>query len=199
MLTKVSYVLDYEKIILDKMENGVSEEKAVSDLGKVSQIAKDILNFYPESDRGIRKANQRYFSRMYILIDAIVLIISYLLAYSFWLQSDYVRMSSGMLPFSTYTVALLYILPCYLMVYYLFKLYTVKCIQNKFREILNVFSANITGLIIFLLLLYISRQLFFSRIMIFMFGSINTMLLIVIRNVVFYSFNYLSKKRLLWK
>lgn len=189
------YLNDYEEIILDKMENGISEEKAVSDLGNVSQIAKDILDSYAESDRGIRKDNLKYFNRMYILIDAIVLIVSYLLAYSFWLQSDYVRMSSGMLPLSTYMVALLYILPCYLIVYYLFELYTVKCVQRKFREILNVVRANITGLVIFLLLLYISGQFFFSRIMIVMFGSINIMLLIVIRNVFLIRKGYYGNKR----
>lgn len=44
---------DYEEIILDKMENGMTEEKAVSDLGSVKQLAKDILNSYVGLDGGI--------------------------------------------------------------------------------------------------------------------------------------------------
>ncbi len=41
---------NYDEVILDKMENGITEEKAVSELGNVKLPAKDVLNSYIDSE-----------------------------------------------------------------------------------------------------------------------------------------------------
>lgn len=186
---------DYEEIILDKMENGMTEEQAVSDLGSVKQSAKDILNSYVELDRGMIKDIKKYFNRMYLVFDGIVLVISYLLAllaYYTFFKDNFLGVDFRV---SLYISALLYILPCYLILYYVFKLYTVKCVKEKHREALNIFGANVAGLVLLTSILYFSGQIFFSRMMLSMFVFINTILGIITRNFIFSPYSLLNNMK----
>ena len=62
--------------------------------------------------------------------------------------------------------ALLYIVPGYLMLYYLFQLYTPKRVRGRRLEAWNILQANTIGLMVFTFVLYIIEQANFSRKMI---------------------------------
>lgn len=176
------YLDNYEEIILDKMENGISEETAVSDLGNVKQIASDILVSYVDMN-GI-KNNIKYFNKMYMVFDAILIAISYILAYYLRFKSGiFSIIGTGGLSFHMYMSALIYVIPGYLILYYLFKLYTVKGVQKKIKEAGNILLANAAGLVIFSLLLVIFNLFYFSRMMIVMFFCINVILEIFMRTI----------------
>jgi uncharacterized membrane protein len=176
------YLDNYEEIILDKVENGISEETAVSDLGNVKQISGDILVSYVDMD-GIRN-NIKYFNKMYVVFDAILIAVSYILAYCLRFESGiYSIIGIGGLPFHEYMSALIYVIPGYLILYYLFKLYTVKGVQKKIKEAGNILLANAAGLVIFSLLLVILNLFYFSRMMIVMFFCINVILEIFMRTI----------------
>ncbi len=175
---------NYEEIILDKMENGVTEDNAVVELGNVKKLAKDILNSYVESDEYGRK----YFNRAYMGFDAIVLAVSYITAYYLCFMSDLFKIGSSLLPVSVYIFSLFYVIPLYLFLYHIFKLYTIKCVQKFLREAWNILLVNVIGLMVFSLILFLTDQIFFSRSMMAIFAIINTFLEIVIRTAVFYRF-----------
>ena len=59
---------------------------------------------------------------------------------------------------SWYMGALLYIVPGYLMLYYLFQLYTPKRVRGRRLEAWNILQANTIGLMVFTFVLYIIEQ-----------------------------------------
>lgn len=189
------HINNYEEILLDKMESGMTEEDAVIDLGNVKQIAKEILNSYVELDEMEINVNQSYFNKIYMLFDGIVLVISYVFAYYLCFKSAFFNIDSEPLSFMVYMSALIYIIPCYLILCYLFKLYTVRCTKEKFCEVRNIFFANVIGLIIFTFILYLTKQFNFSRIMVSTFVCVNIILEILSRNFIFYHFGNFYKTK----
>ncbi|MCC8029296.1 MAG: undecaprenyl-phosphate glucose phosphotransferase [Lachnospiraceae bacterium] len=129
------------------------------------------------------KDNQRILNRCHLLLDAMVVIFSY---YASW----YIRFESGWMdaepgiPFrDEYLLALLFIVPLYLLLYYLFQLYTPKRVQGRRLEASRVIQANIIGLLIFILALYLIKLNDFSRKMMFIFFFICIFLEILYRNI----------------
>lgn len=177
------YIDDYEEVILDKMENGITEEEAVSNLGDVKQLAKDILNSYAEQDGKTISNNKNYFNGMYMFYDGIVLTVSYLLAYYLCFKGI-IGQNLISLSFSIYISALIYVIPVFLIIYYSFKLYTLKCTRDKITEIRNIILANVVGLFTFTFLLYLFRQFLFSRMMVAVFVCINVVLEIITRKFI---------------
>lgn len=186
---RIKCLNNYEEIILDKMENGITEENAVSDLGNVKQIAKDILNSYVESDGKMISSNHKYFNKIYIVFDTVVLAGSYISVYYLYFKSGFFETGTWSFPFSEYMSFLLFIIPCYLILYHIFKLYTIKYVQEKYREAWNIFLANVIGVSLISLVMYLNGQIHFSRIMIVIFFCINTILEIIARNVIINCFD----------
>ncbi len=129
------------------------------------------------------KDNQTYFNRLHVILDALITAISYITAW-------YLRIvvfqdaSKGVLPMETYFAALYFIVPGYLALYWMMNLYRSKRFSSPWREVVDVFRANIVGLILFIVALYVINQPDFSRSMIFIFFGINTALMIAMRQAV---------------
>ena len=128
------------------------------------------------------KDNQTYFNRLHVLIDAIVIVLSYVCAWA--IQFHVLRGERGMLPVETYMSALVFVLPVFLLLYYAFNLYTPKRVQGRRLEASNVFVANVMGMLIFILGLYLIKEDDFSRRMIFLFIGLNIFLTLVERNII---------------
>ena len=128
------------------------------------------------------KDNQTYFNRLHVLIDAIVIVLSYVCAWA--IQFHVLRGEKGMLPVETYMSALVFVLPVFLLLYYAFNLYTPKRVQGRRLEASNVFVANVMGMLIFILGLYLIKEDDFSRRMIFLFIGLNIFLTLVERNII---------------
>lgn len=133
------------------------------------------------------KDHQRELNKLQVVLDAIVIIAAYGLS---WLlmQMGLVPSRGDTLEARYYLLALVVIVPSYLLLYGIFHLYTPKRVQGRRLEFANICKANGIGLLIFTLVLYLlGRDMFwqhFSRPMVLYFFVINIILETVERNAI---------------
>ena len=132
------------------------------------------------------KDNQKFFNRLHVVIDACVIAVSYSLSWLLKFKSGIMDVEGDILVPSVYFTALIYLIPVYLLLYYAFNLYTSKRVQGRRLEAGNIIKANTVGVLSFILVLYIIKQIDFSRQMLFIFYVINVFLEILIRNIIRY-------------
>ena len=125
---------------------------------------------------------------MHVLIDALVLALSYVLSWYCYVRLGVMNNhpERGILPPATYMMALLYIVPGYLLLYYAFNLYASKRFQGRRLEFANILKANTVGFLVWLASLYMVRQVHFSRGMLCIFFVLNVTLETIIRNLIHY-------------
>ena len=77
------------------------------------------------------KENQKHFNRLHVVIDALVILVSYLLALAIKFRIlSMVQENIGVLPMRIYLGAMILAVPVYLVLYSVFNLYT----PNESRE-----------------------------------------------------------------
>lgn len=130
------------------------------------------------------KDNQKMLNRLHVVIDGIVIIFSYIAAWYLRFRSGIFELDPWFLSLQEYVRALLIVVPGYLILYYIFQLYTPKRIQGRRLEAWHVVQANTIGLMAFILFLYLSKQSDFSRTMIFIFFVINVCVEVIVRNII---------------
>ena len=81
------------------------------------------------------KNNQQHFNRLHVVLDAIVVMLSYVIAWWIKFSSGIVNPEIGVLSFNFYMKALILIVPLYLLLYYAFNLYTPKRVQGRRFEL----------------------------------------------------------------
>ena len=125
------------------------------------------------------KGNQKYFNRLHVLLDALIIAASYGLSWVIKFYDDSVTMMNHM-----YIIGLLCIIPMYLILYAVFNVYSPKRVQTMKEEIGNIVKSNTMGLVIFIMALYMLHQPHFSRQMMFIFYVINNAAEIIFRNCI---------------
>lgn len=135
------------------------------------------------------KDNQKYFNRLHVVLDALVIAVSYLLAWWLYFESRFADKSIGKLEMGVYFSALYFLVPGYLILYYWFRMYTPKRVQRTEDEILNVFKANVVGYILVLAVLFMANSVnedmqHFSRGMLTVFAVINTCATLLMRALI---------------
>ena len=127
-----------------------------------------------------------------MVLDAFVIIIAYFIAWmiKFLFMDD----SVGALPFRIYAVAILPIVPVYLLLYYLFSLYTPKRMQGRRLEMWNIIKANTVGIALILGALYLIKMMHFSRELLAIFYFVNILLETGLRNLIRYFLRSMRKK-----
>ncbi|MGF7002031.1 Undecaprenyl-phosphate glucose phosphotransferase [Lachnospiraceae bacterium PFB1-21] len=130
------------------------------------------------------KDNEKLINRLRFIIDALAIIFSYI-------ASWYVKFKSGIFAdelwyysLKQYCIALIYIVPGYLILYYIFQLYASKRLVGRREEAWHIIQANIIGLMAFILILYLLRENDYSRTMIFIFFCINVYTTVITRNII---------------
>lgn len=127
------------------------------------------------------KDNQKYLNRLHVVVDALVMVVSYIVAW--WLRIVvFQQPGEGTLEPEIYFSALLGILPVYLALYSALNLYKSKRYSSAKREFFDIVRANLIGLLIFFVALYIINEPDFSRAVVFIFCIINVVLTILVRN-----------------
>lgn len=128
------------------------------------------------------KDNQKTLNRLHILLDAIIIVVSFLIAYylrfySFLTYSSIFRVERGTFyPLSVYVQSLYFIVPLYLIIYNQAKLYTPKRGKKKWTEFFHITYSNIFGLAFYFFYLYMLEEIHISRIFLGMFTAINIIL-----------------------
>lgn len=120
--------------------------------------------------------NQKVLNRIHVLLDAMLVAGSYILAWyiKFVLLKSEDDALIGHHSMETYFSLLYYIIPGYLVIYYLCDLYISKRYSSIEREVFNVFKANVLGLGVVIVIMYIGHLQDFSRAMMFYFFLLST-------------------------
>ena len=129
---------------------------------------------------------------MQVLIDAVLLVASYLLAWNLRFRTSIFHSTVRTLPLRYYIIALLLIVPLYILLYYAFQLYDVSLIQGRRHELSNILKANVVGMLFIILILYLIKQQHFARNMLVLFFVLNVLLDGLARNTVHI---YMRRKR----
>ena len=132
------------------------------------------------------KDNQKYFNRLHLLVDAVVVAISYLLAWYIKFATVFADTvpGQGALDMKTYFSALYFLVPGYVLLYYIFNMYTPKRATRRKYEILAIVQANTVGVVLMIAALYMIKELNFSRAMLGVFYVLNIVLTILCRTMI---------------
>lgn len=118
--------------------------------------------------------NQKYINRLLALVDAAITAFSYWLAWYLKFRSVLFSGDSvESIPFTTYMTALLFAVPIMAVLYMACGQYTTNRMKGRRSEVGNIITANIIGYLIFILALFMIRQMDWSRTMIFIFFALN--------------------------
>lgn len=140
--------------------------------------------------------HQKYFNKLLVLLDAMVIAAAYWFSWFLWL-SGYVKENDpgiGILSVETYFAALAAIVPGYLILYNTFDLYSSKRTAKTIYEIFNIIKANTVGLLAVMVVLYAINIPDFSRGMVGVFYGINIVAESLMRKSVRYGLRRMRKK-----
>lgn len=132
------------------------------------------------------KDNQKYFNRLHLVVDAIVVGLSYSLAWYFKFATSFNENDPtvGVLDKSTYFEVLYFLIPLYVVLYYMFGTYAPKRATRFRYEISGILKANTVGIVVFMMFLYMIEQYHISRVMIGAFYVINIVLTAIVRALI---------------
>ena len=124
------------------------------------------------------KNNQQMLNRLHLVLDVLVLALAYALAWGILvIRTSLLTPERGLLPAQYYFLALVVIIPLYLILYTCFHLYEPKRIQSRRFEFANICKANLFGLMILAVIYFLFRKnpylQEFSTRMVFYFFAIN--------------------------
>jgi Undecaprenyl-phosphate glucose phosphotransferase len=142
------------------------------------------------------KDNQKYFNRLHLLIDALIVACSYMLAWYLKFESIFAskKQGVGVLEMETYFYALYFIVPGYVILYYFFNMYTSKRTARRKYEVYGIVKANTVGALLFTVVLYVINEPNFSRSMIVIFYGLNTTFSILSRQILRNLLQYFRRK-----
>ena len=132
------------------------------------------------------KDNQKFLNRLHLVIDAVVVIISYVLAWYLKFATGFAETdpSVGVLDMETYFNALWILVPLYIIIYYAFNMYAPKRATRRRYELFGIFKANTVGIIVFMMILFLVEQYDVSRSMLAVFYFINLILTSLVRTFI---------------
>lgn len=142
------------------------------------------------------KQNQKLINKAVVFIDAVVINISFLLAWYIRIHSGFMELEGGSLTFKEFLIPVLIMLPIYIVLYNFKKLYSTERTVFLSKEIINIFIANLFGIVIFSGLLFINKTIDYSRSLLIIFFIICTIFISLERVIIRISMRIARKKGL---
>ena len=136
------------------------------------------------------KDNQKTFNRLYIVLDAMLIIGAYFLAYPlrFHVLTAFkpfaLQEGERFLAFTIYARKIMFLLPGYLVIYGLSGLYKPRRGHSRIRVIGNLIEANLLGIFYFAFLIFIQKEHDISRWFYLIFGALNLTFGLALRYVI---------------
>lgn len=132
------------------------------------------------------KDNQKMLNKFHVILDALLIVISYVLAYflRFNLLTNFNIFNLGDAKYyniAGYAKFLVFLLPGYLIIYAICNLYNPKRSRSHRVQIWDVVQANILGILYFSTLLYITKEAHVSRRFMGSFVLVNISMAIIFR------------------
>ncbi len=123
------------------------------------------------------KDRMKMLKSFHALMDASIIIISYLVAYYVRFYTPlFGEVSGNFYPLGSYAGLLLYLVPIYLLTYFSFRLYTPEPEEYRWHPVVKLVPANVVGIILFFALLYFQKEHNISRRFLLLFLIINIVL-----------------------
>lgn len=113
--------------------------------------------------------HRRYYNYLMTILDALILIGAYVLAWYLRFKSPFFPAPAWSLTRYIYMREMAVIVPAFLVFYYLFHVYSQQKIQRKRTIFIHLFQANAVAVMAEILFLYLRKENNFSRTMLFMF------------------------------
>jgi len=132
------------------------------------------------------KDNQKLLNYLHLVIDGLVVVISYMLSWYIKFATSFSENdpSVGTLDAKVYFGVLLFLVPLYVILYYMFNMYAPKRAMMRRYEIFGIFKANTVGIVLFMMILYLVEQYNLSRSMIAIFYVTNLILTTLVRTLI---------------
>ncbi len=140
------------------------------------------------------KDNQKLFNRLHVLLDALAVAGSYMLAWYLKFEGPFSEEGIGVLPMSFYFSALYFIVPGFICLYYSYKLYTPKRSQTLEKEILDIIKVNLTGVAGIMICIFTLKIEDFSRGLVGIFFVLNIVITLAFRIILRTSLRYARKR-----
>jgi Undecaprenyl-phosphate glucose phosphotransferase len=143
--------------------------------------------------------NQKILNRVHVIVDGILLALSYIFAYylRFYSPLRYFLLfdeKARFYPLAKYSEILIFLIPGYLIIYYACNLYTSKRIQSLRLGLWNIVKANFFGMFYFTFILYVTNETHISRFLILVFFITNIVFDTIFRAFLSYSLRTARKK-----
>ena len=138
------------------------------------------------------RENQKYFNGLQIFLDLAILILSYILAYEirFELLKDGIPTFTLLQSLGTICLSI----PIYFILYSWFDLYSSKRTKSFSNEALVIICTNIVANLLFIVALYLLKEMHFSRKTLLFFVIINSTLTILYRGFIRFILRKYRKK-----
>lgn len=128
------------------------------------------------------KQNQRFLNAILIAVDAMVLILAFIVAWVLRFKTTLFGPLGGFLSFEKYLLMVIFILPVYLLSYYFLGLYKPFRDQSSIiPEASQIVKANIVVFALSIATLFVIDQPDYSRILLFVFAVLSTLFAIIER------------------
>lgn len=123
------------------------------------------------------KDNQMLFNRLLVVLDGIITGLALVLAYLLKFHLIGTTKDVGYLPLGEYLFLLPFMIPAYILLYFRFDVYASKRTVRRKNEIFAILQANILGLAILLIILYVViHEMLYSRSVIGYFFILNVLI-----------------------
>lgn len=123
--------------------------------------------------RKLSKESERTLGRLQMLISILLITVSYLAAWWFRFRGPFSASAVRARSFEQYMLALVFIIPVYLLIYHAFRLFEPIRMQGRRLILTNVIKANTLGLLVIMFALYMINESYFSRLIFYMFYAVN--------------------------
>lgn len=130
------------------------------------------------------KENEKVVNKLIMLIDILALFCAFFITWYIRMHSGIMELSGGHLTFKEFFIPFLIMVPIYIIIYNFKRLYNSERVIFISNELWNIVIANIIAILIFLGILFLTKEIDYSRSFIVIFFIITTMLTSIERIIV---------------
>lgn len=127
------------------------------------------------------KENQKFLNQVAVILDMLCIPIALVVAWIIRFKSGWIHVDEYYLSLQSYLKPSIILIPLYIIIYYSFKLYTPRRTKGMYDEIINIIKSNTIGLLIFTLVLYLIKEINYSRYFLLLFAIFNSLITTLVR------------------
>ncbi len=125
------------------------------------------------------KENQKVLNGALVLLDVLCFLLAFFMSWFLRMRSGFIHLEEGYLSFNQYLIPIIVMIPIYLIIYNYIGLYNPYRLKGLFDEVFGVIKGNIYGIIVFTMLLFLFKEIHYSRILLLLFGILSTALSVI--------------------